>query len=149
MRQRVLKHGLIKAQTFVASTSIGRLFRLVLTPTGGKYHLTSHPFSRPQSSLSFTRIFPLWGPPTPQTERGYINSVSLGKQTTTGRVIWSIIDTRVQIWSMTFEGFEELMVEEELGGAIQSAIRDTVTSSIKNGSELDLEMLDLVIERYV
>jgi nuclear pore complex protein Nup133 len=138
----------LQTQTFVASTSIGRLFRLVLTSTGGKYHLTSHPFSRPQVGLSLTRIFPLWSSSVPQTECGYINSVPLGKQTTGGREIWTIIDTRVQIWSMTFEGFEELVTEEELGTIIQRAIQDAVVTASKNGSELDLELLDVIVERF-
>lgn len=110
--------------------------------------MTGHPFSRPQSGLSFTRIF--WAASViPQTERGYINSVALGKETTIGREIWSIIDTRVQIWSMTFEGFEELLVEEELGVDIQTFIQENVVSGHTNRNELDLELLDVVVERRV
>ena len=86
----------------MASTSFGRLFRLALGSAGGKRHLTSHVFSRPQSSLSLTRIFPRWSS-SPQTERGCINSVALGKTTSTGREIWIVVDTWVQLWSLRFK----------------------------------------------
>ena len=131
----------------MASTSFGRLFRLSLGSTGGKYHLTSHPFSRPQSSLSLTRIFPLWSS-NPQTERGYINSVTLGNATSTGREILVAVDTRVQIWSLRFEGYEELVSEEDLGESIREAIRDFTPTTSRRGSgvELDVELLDIVLE---
>ena len=136
-----------QSQAFVASTSIGRLFRLTLGSTGGKYHLTSHVFSRPQSSLSLTRIFPLWSS-TPQTERGYINSVALGNATSIGREIWVAVDTRIQLWSLRFEGYEELISEEDLGESIREAIRDFTPASSRRGSgvELDVELLDVVLE---
>jgi len=131
----------------VASTSFGRLFRLSLGSTGGKYHLAPHPFSRPQSSLSLTRIFPLWSS-NPQTERGYINSVTLGNATSTGREILVAVDTRVQIWSLRFEGYEELISDEDLGESIREAIRDftPTTSRRGSGAELDVELLDIVSE---
>ena len=131
----------------MASTSFGRLFRLTLGSTGGKYHLTSHAFSRPQSSLSLTRIFPLWSS-NPQTERGYINSVALGNATSTGREILVAVDTRVQIWSLRFEGYEELIYEEDLGESIREAIRDFTPATSRRGSgvELDVELLDVVLE---
>jgi len=131
----------------VTSTSFGRLFRLTLGSTGGKYHLTSHAFSRPQSPLSLTRIFPLWSS-NPQTERGYINSVALGNATSTGRDIWVTVDTRIQLWSLRFEGYEELISEEDLGESIRAAIRDftPVTSRRGSGVELDVELLDVVLE---
>ena len=131
----------------MASTSFGRLFRLSLGSTGGKYHLTSHPFSRPQSSLSITRIFPLWSS-NPQTERGYINSVALGNATSTGREILVAVDTRVQIWSLRFEGYEELVSEEDLGESIREAIRGFTPTASRRGTgvELDVELLDIVLE---
>ena len=131
----------------MASTSFGRLFRLTLGSTGGKYHLTSHVFSRPQSSLSLTRIFPLWSS-NPQTERGYINSVALGNATSIGREIWVAIDTRIQLWSLRFEGYEELISDEDLGESIREAIRDFTPATSRRGSgvELDVELLDIVLE---
>lgn len=131
----------------MASTSFGRLFRLTLGSTGGKYHLISHAFSRPQSSLSLTRIFPLWSS-NPQTERGYINSVALGNTTPTGREIWVAVDTRVQLWSLRFEGYEELISEQDLGESIRETIRDFTPATSRRGSgvELDVELLDIVLE---
>ena len=131
----------------MASTSFGRLFRLALGSTGGKYHLTSHLFSRPQSSLSLTRIFPLWSS-TPQTERGYINSVALGNVTPAGREIWVAVDTRIQLWCLRFEGYEELISEEDLGESIREVIQDITPATSRRGSavELDVELLDIVPE---
>ena len=131
----------------MASTSFGRLFRLTLGSTGGKYHLTSHAFSLPQSSLSLTRIFPLWSSNT-QTERGYINSVALGNATSIGREIWVAVDTRIQLWSLRFEGYEELISEEDLGEGIREAIREFTLPTSRRGSgvELDVELLDVVLE---
>ena len=131
----------------MASTSFGRLFRLTLGSTGGKYHLTSHVFSRPQSSLSLTRIFPLWSS-NPQTERGYINSVALGNSTPTGREIWVAVDTRIQLWSLRFEGYEELISGEDLGQSIREVIQDFTPATSRQGSgvELDVELLDVVPE---
>jgi len=136
-----------QSQTFVASTSFGRLFRLTLGSIGGKYHLTSHAFSRPQSSLSLTRIFPLWSSNS-QTERGYINSVALGNATPIGREIWVAVDTRVQLWSLKFEGYEELISEEDLGESIREVIRSFIPATSRRGSgvELDVELLDVVVE---
>ena len=104
-------------------------------------------FSRPQSSLSLTRIFPLWSS-NPQTERGYINSVALGKATSTGREILVAIDTGIQLWSLRFEGYEELISEEDLGESIREAIRDFIPATSRRGSgvELDVELLDVVLE---
>jgi nuclear pore complex protein Nup133 len=50
---------------------------------------------------------------------------------------------------MTYEGFEELMVEEELGGIIRVFIRETIASASSNSSDLDLELLDVVVDRQV
>ena len=97
--------------------------------------------------MSLTRIFPLWSS-TPQTERGYINSVTLGNGTSTGREILVAVDTRVQIWSLRFEGYEELISEEDLGESIREAIRDFTPTTSRRGSgvELDVELLDIVLE---
>lgn len=131
----------------MTSTSFGRLFRLTLGSTGGKYHLTSRVFSQPQSPLSLTRIFPLWSS-NAQTERGYINSVALGNATSSGREIWVAVDTRIQLWNLRFEGYEELISEEDLGESIREAIQEFTPATSRRGSgvELDVELLDIVLE---
>ena len=109
--------------------------------------MSFHAFSRPQSSLSFSRIFPLWSSGT-QTERGYINSVALGNVTPIGREIWVVVDTRIQLWSLRFEGYEELISEEDLCESMREAIQEFTPAGSRRGSgvELDVELLDLVIE---
>lgn len=135
----------MQAQTYIASTSIGRLFRLVLTSTGGKHHVTSHPFSRSTgNSLSLTSLIPgLWSSPSglvPQS--GNANAVAIGEPSE----VWALVDTRLQKWTMSLEGWEEVIFDEDLAGIIAPAVRDAFYTAPHDS--LDLELLDLAIERY-
>lgn len=131
-------------QTFVVSTSSGRLFRLTLTTSGGKYHITSRIFSRPQSSLSLSRFLPsLWSSPTSQVEVGNIAAVALGTKTNLGTDIWALVESRVQRWSIAAEGWEEFASQEDIAAVIQPAIQNTLRSPSKY---LDLELLDLAVD---
>ncbi|KDQ60778.1 hypothetical protein JAAARDRAFT_190924 [Jaapia argillacea MUCL 33604] len=137
------------AFTYVVSTSTGRLLRLTVTSSGGKYHLAFHVFSRPQSSLSLTRFLPsLWSTPTVETEGGYVSSVALGEGNTLSRDVWALVETRVQKWNMTTEGWEEIVMDEEIAEIIRPAIRAAFPAfSPGNDSDLDLELLDLAVEK--
>jgi nuclear pore complex protein Nup133 len=131
-------------QTFVVSTSLGRLFRLTLTTSGGRYHLTSRIFSRPQSSLSLSRFLPsLWSSPTSQVEPGNIAAVALGTKSNLGTDIWALVESRVQRWNVAAEGWEEFASQEDISAAIQPAIQNTLRSPPKY---LDLELLDLAVD---
>lgn len=74
--------------------------------------------------------------------------MALGNAASTGREIWVAVDTRIQLWSLKFEGYEELISEEDLGESIREAIRDFTPASSRRGSgvELDVELLDVVLE---
>ncbi|KAH9043103.1 hypothetical protein EDB85DRAFT_1855669 [Lactarius pseudohatsudake] len=131
-------------QTFVVSTSLGRLFRLTLTTSGGRYHLTSRIFSRPQSSLSLSRFLPsLWSSPTSQVEVGNIAAVALGTKSNLGTDIWALVESRVQRWNIAAEGWEEFALQEDIATVIQPAIQSTLRSPSKY---LDLELLDLAVD---
>ncbi|KAI9509614.1 Non-repetitive/WGA-negative nucleoporin C-terminal-domain-containing protein [Russula earlei] len=131
-------------QTFVASTSVGRLFRLTLTTSGGRYHLTSRLFSRTQSSLSLTRFLPsLWSSPASQTETGNIAAIALGAKTNLGIDIWALVESRVQKWNVATEGWEELILQEDAGVVLCNAIQDTLRAP---STYLDLELLDLAVD---
>ena len=67
----------------------------------------------------------------------------------TGRVVWAMVDTRLQQWNMSVEGWEELLLEEEIGEQARNAIRDQFPSAPKEDFELDLELLDLKVQGYV
>ena len=128
------------------STSLGRLFRLTLTTSGGRYHLTSRIFSRPQSSLSLSRFLPsLWSSPTTQIEAGNIAAVALGTKSNLGTDIWALVESRVQRWNVAAEGWEEFVSQEDIAAAIQPAIQNTLRAPPKY---LDLELLDLVVDRF-
>lgn len=129
------------------STSLGRLFRLTLTTSGGRYHLTSRIFSRPQSSLSLSRFLPsLWSSPTTQVEAGNIAAVALGTKSNLGTDIWALVESRVQRWNIAAEGWEEFVSQEDIAAAIQPAIQNTLRAPPKY---LDLELLDLVVDRLI
>ncbi|KAI0807541.1 hypothetical protein C8Q74DRAFT_1213431 [Fomes fomentarius] len=136
-------------QTFIVSTSVGRLFRLSLTSSGGKYHLSHHVFSRPSSSLSLTRLLPgFWSVQELQPQRGNINAVAVGSipRDATGRVVWALVDTRLQQWNMSTEGWEELLLEEDIGEQTRAAVTEHFPNAPKEDVELDLELVDLKLQ---
>lgn len=146
---------LFKAQTFIASTTSGLLFRLTLTSAGGNHRLTSHPFSRPSSSLSLARLLPSFFASSSNrpssnisTEPGNINSVALGATNSTGgRDLWALVDTRVQRWDMKAEGWEEVLLDEEVAGIIRFAVRDAFGEGVEqDNARMDLELLDIAID---
>ncbi|KAI0094031.1 Non-repetitive/WGA-negative nucleoporin C-terminal-domain-containing protein [Irpex rosettiformis] len=147
------------AQTFIVSTSNGRLFRLTLTALAGKHVLTTHPFSRPNSSLSLSRLFPLSNffssPVGTQVEPGYISAVALSHGDSiadagikgAGRDIWTLIDSRIQRWNMSVEGaWEELVLDQDISDIIGPEVRTRFTRlAEQDDAELDLEFLDLQV----
>ncbi len=135
----------LQPQIFVISTSSGHLFRLTLTTSGGRYHLTSRVFSHPQSSLSLSRFLPsLWSSPASQVDVGNITAVALGSKSNLGMDIWALVESRVQRWNIAAEGWEELTLQEDIAAVIQLAIQNTLRSQSKY---LDLELLDLTVDR--
>lgn len=134
-------------QTFVVSTSVGRLFRLVLAASSGKYIVNARAFNRPTSMLALTRLLPTFlSSPDTQVEAGYINAVALHDRPAdpTGRDVWTLIDFRIQKWNMSTEGWEELIVDEDVMDLITPQVQ-TKFSSFTSGLDLDLELLDLQV----
>lgn len=140
----------VQPQTFIVSTSIGRLFRLILTASGGRHQIASRAFNRPTSMLSLSRLFPILSSPSNQVESGNINAVALDthSQDATGRDVWTLIDFRIQRWRMSTEGWEEITLDADISGLIAPEIRSKFPSSM-NEDNLDLELLDLQVVRYV
>jgi len=79
-------------------------------------------------------------------ESGNVSAIALGAETTLGRDIWALVDTRLQKWNMSTEGWESVVLDEELADTLQPIIKASFSS---NGDALDLELLDLAVERYV
>ncbi|KAJ7632668.1 hypothetical protein FB45DRAFT_978375 [Roridomyces roridus] len=143
------------AQTYILSTSSGLLFRLILTSAGGKHHLTTHPFSRPATGLSLSRLIPSFLAPSQSSsqnpltpEVGNVSSIALGARTPTGGTdLWALVDTRIQRWEMKLEGWEEPLLDEEIAGVARSALRSAFGDSVeKDNARLDLELVDLAID---
>ncbi|KAF8077905.1 hypothetical protein FPV67DRAFT_1405325 [Lyophyllum atratum] len=140
-------------QTYVASTTTGKLFRLTLALSGGKHHLTSHIFARPSQSLSLSRLLPsiFSSASTPSVTAGLSRNVSalaFGARTPTGgKEVWALVDTRLQRWSMSPEGWEELLLEGDISVILSSAIRKTFGSRVDDDDkQVDLELLDLAVD---
>lgn len=136
--------------TYIVSTSEGRLTRLTVTSTGGKFHLAAHVFSRPSSSLSLSRIFPsFWTLPSLQPQPGNVNAVALGESypDASGRDLWALVDNRIQRWNLSVEGWEELLLEEDIAAITCAAIHHEFSSAPRDDFDLDLELLDLKVER--
>lgn len=138
----------IDSQLFVASTAEGSLYRLNLSSTGGKYHLATRLFSRPQVSRGFSSLLPsflsssslnLEDSATPH----YIRSIAIGHQSATGeKDIWALGEERIQKWVMKPDGWEELVIDENLSDTIRMVLQDSPSAE---DSRLDLELLDLAI----
>ncbi|TFY65035.1 hypothetical protein EVJ58_g2238 [Rhodofomes roseus] len=135
--------------TYLVSTSFGKLWRLTLTASGGGHSLNFHRFGRSQSGLSLTRIIPgLWSAPKLTPQPGYVNSIAIGERTLDGlgQDIWAIVDLRVQRWNMSFEGWEELLLEKDVSGITGAAIRQAFPTAPADDAELNLELLDLKMD---
>jgi nuclear pore complex protein Nup133 len=79
-------------------------------------------------------------------ESGNVSAIALGAETALGRDIWVLVDTRLQKWNMSTEGWESVVLDEELADILHPTIKASFPS---NGDALDLELLDLAVERYV
>jgi nuclear pore complex protein Nup133 len=141
-----------QSKTYIATTSTGRLFRLTLTSSGGKNHLTSHFFSRPLPSLTLKNFLPsLWSsPPTFQPNSGNISAVALGDIALAGsKEVWALVDTRVQKWTMSVEGWEDVVLDVELAGLLRMSVREAFDTAPVEDTELDLELVDIAVEGSV
>ncbi|THH33962.1 hypothetical protein EUX98_g282 [Antrodiella citrinella] len=134
-------------QTYIASTSAGRLFRLTLTSLGGRHQLSPRAFGRQKSSLSLSRLLPtFWSTDNSSGKIGNINAVALEspeKTTVHGRYLWALVDFRIQRWNMSAEGWEDLELDENVADRIRPSLRARFSSASEDDSELDLELLDL------
>lgn len=138
-------------QTYIAATSSGRLFRITLASSGGKKHLNSHVFARPAPALTLTNFLPsLWSSsPGVQPAPGNISAVALGGEDASGKEVWALVDTRVQMWNMSTEGWEESLMDEEIAELVRDSLRETFEGISNDDSELDLELVDIALERYL
>ena len=65
-----------------------------------------------------------------------------------GRDVWTLIDFRIQRWNMSTEGWEELILDEDVAGVVAPEILKKFASlTSQNEAELDLELLDLKVVR--
>lgn len=129
------------------STSSGLLFRLILASTAGKQYLTHHAFARPALAISFSRLLPsIFSTSSSSLESGNVNSVALGPKTLSGgREVWALVDTRLQKWDMKLEGWEDLLLDEDVLNVVRRALRTHLPGVEGDNSRLDLELVDLAV----
>ncbi|KIM58886.1 hypothetical protein SCLCIDRAFT_127429 [Scleroderma citrinum Foug A] len=133
---RIPQPGPSSTFVYLAATSMGRIFRLMITSHGGKHTLSTKLFAPPptSSSLSLTRLFGIgWTAPSPAARPEPGNVVTL---VSSGDSIFALVETRIQQWTLSSEDiFKEMDVADSIREAIGSGI----------GVE-DLEGIDLAVE---
>jgi nuclear pore complex protein Nup133 len=84
-------------------------------------------------------------------EPGNINAISLGDKTITGgREVWALVDTRIQRWDMKSEGWEQLLLDEEVASIVRTAVREAFGQGVEqDNARMDLELVDLAIDMCV
>ena len=142
-----------QAQAYILSTSYGRLYRLVLSSTGGKYHLTCRGFARPGSMSSFSRLIPSFFSSAVnqayevKDKAKHIHAVALGLQATNGgRQVWALANGRVQLWDMKFEGWEHLILDNDLVELLSEEVSRRFDIG-DHDAQQDLELSDLAVFR--
>ncbi|KNZ71793.1 Nucleoporin [Termitomyces sp. J132] len=140
------------SQTYIASTSAGNLFRLTLVSSGGQRHLSSHVFARPSHSISLSRLLPSIfssGSATNTFSHSRnVSAIALGAKTGTGgREIWAIVDTRLQRWTISPEGWEQLSLESDVLAILSAAVRKAFGTRVDaDDQKVDLELVDLAVD---
>ncbi|KAG2020222.1 methyltransferase type 11 [Coprinopsis cinerea AmutBmut pab1-1] len=139
----------VDSQLFVASTSQGALYRLVLTSTGGKYHLSSRIFSRPPVARGLSSFLPSFlgsssSVLNDDANSTYIRSIAVTPPSDTGeRSVWVLGEENIQQWIMRPDGWEEKAIDENVSESIKIVLEDLPSAPDGN---LDLELLDLAID---
>lgn len=142
-----------KAQTYIISTSYGSLYRLVLTSTGGKHHISAHVFARPAPSHTLSRLTSYFLSSSASTSslsakdaNKHIHAVAVGASSPTGdRDVWALANGHIQQWTLKSEGWEEPVLEQDITSLLSaSVLRKTSTNSSQQLCE-DLELSDLAL----
>jgi nuclear pore complex protein Nup133 len=142
----------LQAQTYVVSTSSGSFYRINITSSAGYQNLTYRLFSRPSTSGALARLLPSIfqtsaATTNPQYEPANVNSVAIGASTDIGTDVWALVDTRIQKWNMSREGWEELVLDEEAVDAIRGKLRSVLGRNVpSDDAKLDLELVDLRVD---
>ncbi|KAH8116942.1 Non-repetitive/WGA-negative nucleoporin C-terminal-domain-containing protein [Phellopilus nigrolimitatus] len=133
-------------QTFIATTSGGRLFLLAVTSTAGRFSVIHHPFSlqRPQSTIERLRFFP-WGETAPVYSSGCVTAAAVNGLTDEGFEVWACMDLSIVKWNVIKKGWEQFEFEEDINDVLFTALK-AAFSNVKSEEELDLELLDIAFD---
>ncbi|KAL4077069.1 hypothetical protein V8B97DRAFT_1378901 [Scleroderma yunnanense] len=133
---RIVQPGPSSTYVYLAATSMGRIFRLVISSQGGKHTLTARVFAPPptSSSLSLTRLFGIgWNTPASAARPEPGNVVAL---VSSDDNIFALVETRIQQWTLSSE---EIVKEVDVGDVIRDAIGGRAAVE-------DLEGIDFAVE---
>lgn len=73
--------------------------------------------------------------------------MTLGETNPTGKEVWALVDTRVQKWNMSVEGWEEVVLDVNIAGLLRATVREHFENVPEDNVELDLELVDIAVER--
>lgn len=111
-----------------------------LISSGGQIQFTSHLFAGPAQKKSFIPSL-IWGStPTVQFEPGNINTVVWHSTKEGQHQIWALVESRIQKWDLSDEGWETSVLEFDIKDTVNVAMRITDSDAV------DLEMIDLVVQ---
>jgi hypothetical protein len=98
----------------------------------------------PQRATTFSSLLPsLWSSSSiPVIEPGNVNAVTF-----VGNDVWALVDSRLQKWHMAPEGWEEMILDEDMAETIRSATRKEFKGVPVDDSAMDLELLDMASQR--
>ncbi|KAF9476583.1 methyltransferase type 11 [Pholiota conissans] len=141
------------AQTYILSTSYGGLYRLVLTSTGGKYHLSVRAFAMPTATHTFSMLTSFFLPSAASTSSfenkdvsKHIHAVAVSSAAVNGdRNVWALANGRIQQWNMKSEGWEEAIMDEDLTELLYDKIDEKINGQGSDSKCKDLELSDLAI----
>ncbi|THH12017.1 hypothetical protein EW145_g257 [Phellinidium pouzarii] len=131
-------------QTFVATTSSGRLFLFTVTSNDGRFRIVRHAFSltAPQSTMARLRF---WGEPAPIYSSGCVTAAAICNMTDEGFDVWTCMDTSIVRWQVLKKGWEQFAFEEEVDDLLFNSLVE-VFPNIDLETGLDLELLDIAFD---
>lgn len=78
---------------------------------------------------------------------GHVIALTRGTITHAGAEVWSlVVDSRLQRWNISAEGWENLLLDQDIGAILRPAIRDAIPSAPYQDNLLDLELVNLALE---
>ncbi|KZT42039.1 hypothetical protein SISSUDRAFT_1125969 [Sistotremastrum suecicum HHB10207 ss-3] len=127
--------------TYIVVTTASLPYRLTIVSSLGKYSIRVAAFQRQTSYLS--RVTSIFSAST-SGSLGAAVSVAFGKVIHGSRTLWLLLESALQQWQLSEEGFEKMVHQEShLIELIAGGLAQFDGVRFKDFHELDIELLDL------